>query len=330
MQLTLKNSAGTTVASSDPEDMSAALTPVLSPGTYYLFVAGGKGSLGANSDYGSLGEYSISGNLSSSYCTPVVSEGCEGDYIHNFTFNTLSNKLSGCNGQPNSYISYEPKGAFTTSVVRGQSYNISLQSGPDYPQGFGVWIDYNNNNDFNIAGEFVYNSPSANVGEVYKGTITIPGSATTGQRRLRVRAQYSSVVTSNQACTTFEYGETEDYTISITNPATAAYWDRRFGGSGTEGFAEVVKTTDGGYLLAGYSSSGLSGNKSQSSRGGTDYWIIKTDAAGNKIWDQRYGGTGNDYLNQVIPTADGGYLLGGSSESGLNGDKTQASRGGRD
>ncbi|MDQ4139946.1 MAG: T9SS type A sorting domain-containing protein, partial [Bacteroidota bacterium] len=329
--LTLKNSAGTTVATSESDNMSASLTPTLSAGTYYLYVTGVRGKMGANSDYSSLGEYSISGSLLSSYCTPVATNGCrDGDYIDSFKFNTLTNTNSGCNGQANGYIQYPATDNFTTTVNAGQTYTLSVKSGADYPEGFGVWIDYNNNNDFSDAGEFVYQSPTAIVGVTYTGKITIPAKVTPGARRMRVRAQYNTVVESRQSCTAFEYGETEDYTITIAPPVANTNWDVAYGGSDADSFSEVIKTTDGGYLLAGYSASGLNGNKSQASRGGNDYWVIKTDANGKKVWDQRYGGTGHDYLNRIIQTHDGGYLLAGSSLSGAGGDKTQASRGDRD
>ncbi|WP_394335787.1 T9SS type A sorting domain-containing protein [Adhaeribacter pallidiroseus] len=92
----------------------------------------------------------------------------------------------------------------------------------------------------------------------------------------------------------------------------------------------MVKTPDGGYLLGGHSSSPVSGDKSQGSQGRNDFWLVKTDGTGNKKWDKRFGGTEEEYLNALIPTADGGYLLGGNSLSGVSGDKTQASRGGKD
>ncbi|WP_158546075.1 GEVED domain-containing protein [Adhaeribacter pallidiroseus] len=330
--LTLKNSAGTTVVTApyNYKIQMASLTPLLPAGTYYLFVAGVKGEQGAQSDYSSLGEYTISGNLSATYCLPVVTGDCSSDYINDFKFNSLVNSNSGCNGQKNAYNVYAPTGTLTTQVNRGQTYNISLKAGPENPEGFGVWIDYNNDNDFNDADEFVYQSPSAIVNETYTGKVTIPKNAVLGQRRLRVRARYYERVTSTDFCSEFDYGETEDYTITIANPSTASQWDVRYGGSGSEGLAETIKTTDGGYLLAGYSGSGVSGDKSQASRGSNDYWVLKTDALGNKIWDQRYGGTGQDYLNRVIQTQDGGYLLAGSSESGLSRDKSQSSRGNRD
>ncbi|QMU28786.1 T9SS type A sorting domain-containing protein [Adhaeribacter radiodurans] len=109
-----------------------------------------------------------------------------------------------------------------------------------------------------------------------------------------------------------------------------AQWDMRYGGSSNDGFSTIIKTSDGSYLSGGYSTSGVSGDKSQSSRGKNDYWIVKSDKNGKKEWDKRYGGSGDDYLNHIIPTKDGGYLLAGSSLSGKGGDKTEASHGDRD
>ncbi|QMU27231.1 T9SS type A sorting domain-containing protein [Adhaeribacter radiodurans] len=107
-------------------------------------------------------------------------------------------------------------------------------------------------------------------------------------------------------------------------------WGNAFGGSEADGLTSGVNTTDGGYLLGGHSLSPNSGDKTQNGWGGNDFWVVKSDASGRKIWDKRYGGTNHDYLNQVITTLDGGYLLGGSSLSNSGGDKGQNSRGGQD
>ncbi len=104
-------------------------------------------------------------------------------------------------------------------------------------------------------------------------------------------------------------------------------WERRFGGGGLEGATKVRQTKDGGFLLGGYCSSGLSGDKTQPSQGGYDYWVVKTDGQGNKLWDKRYGGLSGDYMWAMTLTADGGALLGGYSESGVGGDKTEPNRG---
>ena len=107
-------------------------------------------------------------------------------------------------------------------------------------------------------------------------------------------------------------------------------WNLRYGGTGNENFTTIIKTVDGGYLSGGYSNSGATGDKIQNSRGENDYWIVKSDKNGKKLWDQCYGGPGDDYLNRIIPTLDGGYLLAGSSRSTIGSDKTQPSRGDRD
>jgi hypothetical protein len=107
-------------------------------------------------------------------------------------------------------------------------------------------------------------------------------------------------------------------------------WDARFGGGGADNLFSLQQTTDGGYILAGYSKSGISGDKTQASRGGFDYWMVKTNSTGVKQWDVSFGGTENDFLFSIQQTADGGYILGGYSESGISGDKTQDSQGGSD
>lgn len=61
--LTLRNSDGSVVATADPYSLAASIDQTLPAGTYYLDVDGVAGSLGANTDYGSLGQYFVSGNI---------------------------------------------------------------------------------------------------------------------------------------------------------------------------------------------------------------------------------------------------------------------------
>ena len=104
-------------------------------------------------------------------------------------------------------------------------------------------------------------------------------------------------------------------------------WDRTLGGGGNDGASTIVATRDGGYLVGGTSDSGVSGEKSQPARGGFDNWLVKLDAQGQVQWDRSFGGTGDEVVAKLRPTADGGYVLGCSSTSGTSGDKTQPSRG---
>jgi hypothetical protein len=124
-------------------------------------------------------------------------------------------------------------------------------------------------------------------------------------------------------------GESNFWVVKISSTGIRQ-WDKKYGGNSDEVLSDVVKTSDGGYLLAGSSWSGISGNKTQTSRGLYDYWVVKISSTGSKQWDKRFGGSSADQLTSVIGTSDGGYLLGGWSFSGISGDKTNASRGGND
>ena len=107
-------------------------------------------------------------------------------------------------------------------------------------------------------------------------------------------------------------------------------WDKRFGGPLNDLCTDLALTRDGGCILGGVCDSGAGGDKSQGSRGGYDYWVVKVSSSGAKQWDKRFGGPDDDMQSSVLQTSDGGYILGGSSRSGAGGDKSQASQGGRD
>jgi hypothetical protein len=107
-------------------------------------------------------------------------------------------------------------------------------------------------------------------------------------------------------------------------------WEKRFGGSLSEKLFSVEQTQDGGYILAGFAASDSGFDISQPSIGGLDFWAVKTDAAGNKLWDKRYGGIGSEWLSSVVQTADSGFIFGGWTFSDSSGDVSQNSRGGSD
>ncbi|QRQ99757.1 T9SS type A sorting domain-containing protein [Dyadobacter sandarakinus] len=100
-------------------------------------------------------------------------------------------------------------------------------------------------------------------------------------------------------------------------------WDKTFAiGSLTK----TIPAKDGGYLLAGRSSANAGFDKTENSKGGIDYWVIKIDKDGNKQWDKTFGGSGNDELTVAAATSDGGFILAGSSQSGSGGDKTEPAK----
>lgn len=102
-------------------------------------------------------------------------------------------------------------------------------------------------------------------------------------------------------------------------------WERTIT-SASKGYTymyDFMQTPDGGYIMAGQSDADAGGDKSQNRRGITDYWVVKLRPDLTKEWDGTYGGTGSDILYTVIPTPDGGYLLGGESNSDKGFEKSE-------
>ncbi|CAN5446762.1 hypothetical protein BH11BAC1_BH11BAC1_03330 [soil metagenome] len=121
-----------------------------------------------------------------------------------------------------------------------------------------------------------------------------------------------------------------DYWIIKIDSLGNKQWDKDFGGSNGEQFTSLQQTSDGGYIIGGWSASNISGDKSEPSVGNYDYWILKLDPLGNIIWDKDFGGTSSDQLSVIKQTSEGGYILGGSSASGIGGNKSQPAQGALD
>ncbi|WP_109675095.1 hypothetical protein [Dyadobacter jejuensis] len=121
-----------------------------------------------------------------------------------------------------------------------------------------------------------------------------------------------------------------DWWIIKINADGTKLWDASYGGGDHEVLFAIQPIASGGYLLAGTTYSSLSGDVTQHSRGGSDYWVVKINELGVKQWDARFGGDQDDFLWTIRPTSDKGFLLGGSSSSGASGDKSQGSFGLKD
>lgn len=121
-----------------------------------------------------------------------------------------------------------------------------------------------------------------------------------------------------------------DYWVIKINASGTRQWDRTLGGTSSDELNSLELTASGGYILGGTSFSGISGNKTASLKGLTDYWVVQLSANGSKQWDKTYGGQQYDNLQSVIRTSDGGFLLGGQSQSPNGADKTEATAGGSD
>lgn len=122
--------------------------------------------------------------------------------------------------------------------------------------------------------------------------------------------------------TATKYGVGTDFWIVKTDANGNWLWDRSYGGGSSETLSQILPTTDGGYLLGGYSASGVNGNKTAENIGNYDFWVLKVDTNGVIQWQQTYGGTNQDFLYTMLPSGDGGFLLGGESTSAASGNKT--------
>lgn len=91
-------------------------------------------------------------------------------------------------------------------------------------------------------------------------------------------------------------------------------WLRTYGGNGYESSRFIRETTDGNYLVGAYSTS-ANGDLDTTHFGSHDGWIFKTDTAGNVFWSKSYGGTATDRIRWIEPTAGGGFVFAGSTQS---------------
>ena len=99
----------------------------------------------------------------------------------------------------------------------------------------------------------------------------------------------------------------DDAWLVKTDSAGNMEWNKTYGGTDEDRAYSVVRTGDGGYALAGYTRSFGAGND--------DFWLVKTDSAGNMEWNKTYGGPSVDAAYSLVQTRDGGYALAGDTYS---------------
>lgn len=106
-----------------------------------------------------------------------------------------------------------------------------------------------------------------------------------------------------------------DYWVVKLDKDGVIQWQKTYGGEYSDILRSMEQTSDNGYILAGYSNSPVSGDKTESSKGGGDYWVLKLNDSGVIEWQKTYGGDGDDQPYAIHQTKDGGYILGGNSNS---------------
>ncbi|MCG8902361.1 T9SS type A sorting domain-containing protein [Tenacibaculum finnmarkense] len=150
------------------------------------------------------------GEIPLNYCVSKANNVAD-EYIQKVVLGTIDNTSTASNG-------YSDYTSISTSLIKGESNTITITpkwNGTVYSEGYGVWIDYNKDGDFDDAGETVFTKAKSKTTPI-NGTFTIPESALNGATRMRVVLKYNATPT---ACeTNIQYGEVEDYTVVIESP----------------------------------------------------------------------------------------------------------------
>jgi len=103
-----------------------------------------------------------------------------------------------------------------------------------------------------------------------------------------------------------DVGDGDVYLIK-TDASGDTMWTRTYGGTDYDDGWSVQQTSDGGYIIAGYTVSFGAGNE--------DVYLIKTNASGDTMWTRTYGGTGFEQGRSVQQTSDSGYIIAGHTSS---------------
>ena len=165
----------------------------------------------------------LTGNLSFSSNTAIVTTlamnnvvaycGSNGNntskgYINSVQIGSISN----ASGNNNGYGNFT---TMSTNLTQGSTNSIAIiptWSGASLSEGYQVWIDFNQDGDFDDSGELIFSKPKSKSTSV-SGSFVIPNTALSGATRMRVSMKYNALPT---PCEILPFGEVEDYTVYIT------------------------------------------------------------------------------------------------------------------
>jgi bacillolysin len=211
------------------------------------------------------------------------------EYIDYVKLGTIA-RTSGADG------GYYDGTALSTSVAAGSSQTISFSAGfagSAYSEYFKVYIDYNQDGDFGDTGETVVSAAASTSTATRTATFTIPATAKTGKTRLRIVMSDASATTS---CGSYSYGETEDYSLSITGGTTIA---------AGQGLTATSVTLDAGAELSLYPNPATDQLNLSLNSGAELKSVEVLDVRGAKT-SARYLGNGEVSVSSLAP---GLYLL---------------------
>ncbi|HSD13388.1 MAG TPA: GEVED domain-containing protein [Flavobacterium sp.] len=177
----------------------------LTPSTAYSF------SIKAKDAAGNVSAASNTVNVTTlaataTYCTSQ-GNSISDESIGRVQIGTINNASTGGTG-------YTDFTSISTNLTKGAATTITVTptwTSSTYPEGYAVWIDYNNDKDFDDAGELVW-SNAASTATPVSGTFTVLATASATTTRMRVSMRYNAIPS---ACGAFDYGQVEDYTVNL-------------------------------------------------------------------------------------------------------------------
>ncbi|RYE13961.1 MAG: hypothetical protein EOP51_28930, partial [Sphingobacteriales bacterium] len=185
---------------------------------------------------------------SACYCIPTPGSDCSDDDMIEIVNVGGMIKTSTCSA--GGYANYTTTD--TATIVIGASNPISVTTGDSWTEQVGVWIDYDRSGSFE-ASEFTnLGSTAAGSGGVHNGSIVVPGTVTAGYTRMRVRDRFSTALTGANACLTYAFGETEDYTVNLIPCVPASVSTQPTDKSAVCGASTTFTVALAGSLPAGY------------------------------------------------------------------------------
>ncbi|MCD1117456.1 T9SS type A sorting domain-containing protein [Chryseobacterium turcicum] len=110
-----------------------------------------------------------------------------------------------------------------------------------------------------------------------------------------------------------------DFHLVKLNQQGEEVWEKYFSGQNHDFLSATVATQEGGFLLAGTSFSGKGLDKKESSKGGSDIWLIRINEFGDELWQKTLGTSQDEEARSVIQTADFGFMVAGNVQNSTNG-----------
>jgi hypothetical protein len=227
-------------------------------------------------------------------CSPW--NDCQYVGITNVSSGTINNTTTITNSPP----AYGDYTAYSTNVNANSSYTVNARySDNGSPVNYGriaVWIDFNGDLDFLDVNEYIGQLQATANNQIKTFNFTVPSDAYNGSVAMRVRCAYDDEgFTSTDPCSTRDYGETEDYTLNISNivctSPTVTAQANAVSGTTTECSGNSISLTSNAS-----GGSGCSGSWEYAWSDGTNYWNGSSFSSVSAVWNTSYGSI-------TVPTA---------------------------